>query len=88
LENKNCKGNGTLIKILEKQIKLPDPLIFKTASIAQDRPVSQSRVTFTRLQLAQSAHPDLPSFYLAISKNRQCQLRRLLLDGDVGDFIE
>ena len=63
-------------------------LIFKTASIAQDRPVSQSRVTLTRLQLAQSAHPDLPSFYLAISKNRQCQLRRLLLDGDVGDFIE
>jgi len=29
LENRNCKGNGTLIKILEKQIKLPDPLIIE-----------------------------------------------------------
>ncbi len=27
LTNRNRQGNGTLIKILEKKIKLPDPLI-------------------------------------------------------------
>ena len=29
LANRNRKGNSTLVKILEKKIKLPDPLIPK-----------------------------------------------------------